>query len=176
MGKAMLAKQLCCTKETAAFSSDGGLQKALLPSDSAIPEYLSSIPNHCSGCLLHPKAWQVFQAILLLLSANLVGPMDCCTWMFMWELLGWAQAGENYSASELDIFLWGKMFSVLSSEFDWQIQHHMGNISPWQPSAGWWEKQILQNRETKASGKPHNAFFVCIYVKFVVRSHPLLQQ
>lgn len=176
MGKAMLAKQLCCTKEIVGFSSDGGLQKALLPSDSAVLEYLRSTRNHCSGCLLHPKAWQVFQAILLLLSANLVGPMGCCTWMFMWELLGWAQAGENYSVSELNILLWRKMLSVLSSEFDWQIQHHMGNISPWQPSAGWWEKQILQNRETKASGKPHNAFFVCMYVKFVVRSHPFLQQ
>lgn len=67
------------------------------------------------------------------------------------------------------------MFFVPSSAFDWQIQHHAGNISPWQPYTGWWEKQLLQNRETKASGKPHNAFFVRMYVKFIVRSHLFLQ-
>lgn len=38
MGKAMLAKQLRCTKEVALFSGDGGLQKDLLPLDSTVPE------------------------------------------------------------------------------------------------------------------------------------------
>lgn len=38
MGKAMLAKHLHWAKEVAGFSSDGGLQKALLPSGLAVPE------------------------------------------------------------------------------------------------------------------------------------------
>lgn len=66
------------------------------------------------------------------------------------------------------------MFSILRSALGWRIQHHEGNVCPWQPSAGWWEKQILQNKETKASSKLHNAFFVRTYVKFIVRRHPFL--
>ena len=57
MGKAMLAKQLCCAKEVGVFSSDGGLQKALLPSDSAAPE---SNTKHLQWLPPSPKSMKVF--------------------------------------------------------------------------------------------------------------------
>lgn len=69
--------------------------------------------NICSGCLLHPEAWQQFQAILLLLLANLVGLKGCYNWLLMWEILEWAEAHEKSSTLELEIFLWSCDWSFL---------------------------------------------------------------